>query len=122
MTATASRFLELARRVSLRSDYQRYKIGAVIARKSHVLGVGFNQRKTHPRSPSEFKYLHAEVAAALGIPLPELQRAAVYVYRERRDGRPGLSRPCAACQRFLSELGVRVAYFTTESGFGKMSL
>ena len=117
MTARELSKFELARRASLRSDYPRYQLGAVISRKGRVLGTGCNRRKTHTRSPSPWRYLHAEIDAALGIPVQELYGAHVYVYRALASGRPGLSRPCVHCARYLRGLGISRVYYTTDSGY-----
>ena len=122
LPANVIRMLELARRVSLRSPYPRIHIGAVVARKARVLGVGFNQRKTHPRSPSPYRHLHAEIDAVMGVPLTELRGAVVYVYRSLPSGLPGMSRPCADCERYLQGCGVKTVYYTRDTGYGSIAL
>lgn len=107
--------MALARRLSLKSTYEKYKIGAVIARKGRVVGVGFNRHKTHTLSPHAYKYLHAEVDAALGVPVKQLKGATIYVYREKKDGTPGLARPCSSCEGFLKKHGVKTVVYTTDT-------
>ena len=112
--------LQLAKKLSFKSTH-RVKIGAVIARGKHVIGVGFNKiNKTHPlitrRCPH--KKLHAEVDALIGIDRHLLRHAVIYVYRERLDGQIGMCKPCPDCQAILREVGIHKAFYTdpTERG------
>ena len=110
------KMMTLAQRLSMKSTYEKYKIGAVIARKGQVIGVGFNRHKTHTQSPHAYKYLHAEVDAALGVPLKQLRGATIYVYREKKDGTYGLAKPCSSCEGFLKERGLKSMIYTSDNG------
>lgn len=122
LSATELRHLELAKRMSWRATFHRCRLGAVIARRGQVLGVGYNQKKTHTRSPSPYKYLHAEVDATLGIPLTELRGASIYVYRETLNGDIAMAKPCSHCEAYLRNLGLHAVYHTTNYGFSRYIL
>ena len=101
----------------------RYRLGAVVAKRNRVLGVGFNnQGKTHPimrkYDPGEFRPggIHAEVKACQGASYRELNGAEIYVARVLRSGEPALAKPCEICQRFLRAMGVRLAYYSLPDG------
>lgn len=110
------RMMDLARRISLKSEYDKYKIGAVIANKGTILGVGWNRAKTHPKSPHKYKHLHAEIDAAFRVPAWELDGATIYVYRAKKDGSMGLSRPCESCYKYLKSHYVKWMVYTSDEG------
>ena len=108
------RHFELATKLALKSEY-KYKLGCVIAKKNRIVGLGFNKPyKTHPDSPNEFKNIHAELDALIGVDHKDLQDATVYVSRIRKDGRLALSMPCQHCMELLRKAGVGVVYWTTD--------
>jgi deoxycytidylate deaminase len=119
--------MHLALRIALKS-ISKYRLGAVIAKRKKILQVGFNQMgKTHPQMQKYVKGdwtpgLHAEVDCCLGLPAEDLLGADVYVGRIMKNGLPSLARPCEVCQRFLKNVGVRVVYYSTREGWGKIEL
>lgn len=119
--------LNLALRLALKSS-SKYRLGAVVARRKKILGIGFNQMgKTHPRMQQYVTGdwtpgLHAEVDSCLGIPPENLLGADVYVGRIMKNGLPSLARPCEVCQRFMKNVGVQTVYYSTREGWGKIGL
>lgn len=112
---------QLALQVATKSQ-SRFRLGAVVAKRTRTLGVGFNRMdKTHPtmqRNNPDKSWtpgLHAEVHACLGVELTLLQGATIYVARLRKDGRFGLAQPCEICNRFLRGVGIRAVFFTTNT-------
>ena len=110
------KYFDLAKRLSLKSDHCRYCIGCVIVKKSKVVGVGYNQLKTHPKSPHDYNTIHAEFSAILGVPVADLKGATVYVYRENKKGELALAKPCKHCQKMLEGCGVKTVYYTVDKG------
>lgn len=105
----------LAKAVAPQSDY-RIKIGAALYMKKTLLSVGFNSLKSHPVVAGEDEFLsrHAECDA--------LRRArfyapggTMYVYREYKDGKPAMAKPCESCMKFIYRCGVSTVYYTTSS-------
>ena|SRR3990167_5425173 len=102
----------LARLEASKSVY-RFRLGAVIFRRDKVLGRGFNTpNKTHPQSLAPYKTRCAEFnsyinAVNLGISPNKLQGASLYVHRIKKDGSPGLAKPCEFCKRFLDQVGIK---------------
>lgn len=107
----------LAKIVSLKSDHPQYRLGCVIAKGNTVISTGYNRMKTHTKSPHTWKMIHSEFMAILGVPVSDLRGAAVYVYREKRDGSLGNAKPCSSCTKMLQALGIKVVYFTTDGGY-----
>jgi deoxycytidylate deaminase len=110
----------LAQKMSLLSDHRKHHVGAVILRRDRVIGVGFNQRKSHPRSPHTWT-IHAELKAILNA-REDLTGCTIYVYREHRNGALACARPCIHCQVLLKEVGIVQAHFSTETGYGGMKI
>lgn len=119
ITANDTHMIDLARKVSYKSQYDKYKIGAVICNKSKILGIGFNRHKTHPKAPNKYKFLHAEIDACLGVNEGQLDKSTIYVFRARKDGTMGLAKPCSTCHGFLSSVGVKTMVYTTNDGIKK---
>lgn len=96
----------------------RFRIGAVIYKKSHPLGSGHNERlKTHTRSPHPFKSIHAEFAAVMNSVERngrwELSNyCSIYVHRLKLDGSSGLSKPCQWCDKMLAQLGIKDVHWS----------
>lgn len=133
------RFFEFARKQAERADYKNIYIGCVITYKNHVIGRGFNKKKTCPTQKKANKYrpidydkivspivhsVHAEIAAYRSIPYPLMQsinlsQCNVYIYRicRKKDLGIGMSRPCEGCMKFLRNKGFQNIYYTTEDGF-----
>lgn len=117
-----SKFFNLARKLSYKSDYHSHRLGAVIVKGGDILGVGFNKRKTHPLSKTRFNNIHAELSAVLNSGLESLKGCDIYVYRETRHGQPAMARPCAHCVEMLKQLSISKVYYTTDFGFTQEKL
>lgn len=111
------RFFELARTVSEKSEHPQHKIGAVVVQKNRAVSIGFNQLKTHSKSLHEWKSIHAEFHAILGVPKRDLEGATIYVYREHKTGQPAMSRPCPSCLKTLRLAGIKKVCYTDYGSF-----
>ena len=119
------RFMLEALRESLKSDYRRVNIGAVLVVGNYIAGKGANLNKPHPlqykynekakRPPSQHK-LHAEVHALVNSKQFDLTNGVVYVGRLDRNGLLAMCRPCKACRLALKEAGVTTMFYTTPQG------
>ena len=137
------RFFEAARQEALKSDFGNIRIGAVIVNKSnHIIGRGYNQRKSHPYQAKMNKHrkfhvnkdgkpqqdlLHAEIDAINNIPYTVKQNTdwkscAIYVYRicVGHQSMMGLASPCLGCRAAIKEQmpGLKNVFYTTNEGFG----
>lgn len=116
------KFFELARKVSLNSSSEP-RLGCVIVQKNKIISVGFNNmKKTHPKSPHPFQTLHAEVHALIGCSYEDTKGAIVYLYREKKSGLLGLSKPCPSCELALRIAGIKKVYFTSDVGYQELLL
>lgn len=111
------KFFNLAKRLARYSDYETHKLGAVIIQGNRIRGVGFNKKRTHPKSTTRFQNLHAELAAVLNSRSDDLSGCDIYVYREKKDGCLGMSRPCPHCYNLLTSLNINKIYYTVDNGY-----
>jgi len=123
-----SRHAELAVRMAFKSS-SRFRLGAVIARRSRVISCGHNHMtKTRPspvrrkRREDELCGIHAEVDALKGLRREDTQRCHVYVARVLRSGKLALARPCENCQEVLRIFAIRKVFYSSEHGWREMNL
>ena len=95
-----------------RHSIYRFRLGAVVYDKSNILGMGWNDAiKTHPKSPTPYKTRCAEFNAILdsvdGWGYRMLRGASIYVHRLRKDGSPGLAKPCRYCEVLITWSGIK---------------
>lgn len=113
---------DYARVGALRSDFPKKKaVGAAYIEGSKIIIAG-NSTKTSPvakRYGSRYERLHAEMNCLQGI---DASGGELYVYREHRNGKIALARPCTVCIPLLLEHGCRHVFYTTEDGYSYLDL
>lgn len=112
-------FLALALKQAARSQC-KYRVGAVLAKGSRVLGQAANRQRNSPCVDFRNATFHAEEALLRRVSAPH--GAVIYVARIDSQGLPALARPCARCQRVLSLHGITLAQYTTITGPGRLWL
>jgi len=123
------KWFNVAKAVSKTSIYPRIKIGCCIVKKNKILSVGVNLLKSHPSQKKFNSFrgidinkihnnIHAEFDAVLKVSNKDsLFGADIYIYRESKDGRIRICRPCRACMMMLKFYGLKNVYYTTEDGY-----
>lgn len=124
-----------AREVSYDADYcgsSNVRIGCVVAYKGTILAKGSNSNKTHPTQDryNIYRYknvgngylpakVHSEIAALNKIKYLDIDfsQVHVYVYRETKNGKYAMARPCPACRKYIQSLGIKKIHYTTDCGF-----
>lgn len=114
-----TKFFKLAEKLAQKSDHQDHKHGAVLIRKNNVLGIGFNQNKTHSKSIHPFRTIHAEFSAVLNSQQESFEGCELYVVRKRKNGQLANSKPCSSCEKMLRSLGIEKVYYSTDNNFTK---
>lgn len=105
----------MARIQMLNSAHPKARIGAVIVYKNQVIGQGYNKQKTHPMAKNFSRHIHAELDAVLNVPRKlriNLEGASIYLYREDKEGRSALCKPCKFCCELLKQVGIKTIYYT----------
>lgn len=117
-----STYFKIAKRASKKSNHHTHHIGAVIVKGNRIVGIGYNQLKTHPKSYHDWGYLHAETKAILDTPKHLIKDSVIYLYRENKKGE-ALSKPCKYCEQMLKDYGVSTVYFTVaKNEYGALEL
>lgn len=111
------RFFELAQKLSKFSDHSQHHLGCVIVRGNKVVGMGFNQLKTHSKSPHKYKSIHAEFHAIIKSRSEDLSGCVAYIYRETKSGHPAMARSCSYCMDAFRLAGVETIYYSSPEGF-----
>jgi len=112
-------YFKLAEKLAQKSDHPIHRHGAVIVSGNKILGLGFNKYKTHSRSTHPFKMIHAELSAVISSGLENLTNCDIYIFRRRKDGLLGNSKPCYSCQSMLKSLNIKRVFYSFENGFKK---
>lgn len=130
MNNKQQRFFNIAREVSLLSDFKRARVGAVVVEKNRVVSTGHNSSKTSTLQDKYNRYrdfddhtvciprVHAEIAALRPLLNQNIDwnRTSIYVYRELKNGHVSCARPCAACAALIHDLGIKKIYYTDWEG------
>lgn len=75
-----------------------------------MLGFGWNRPYTHPKSPSQWQTIHAELDALLGVYTDTIGLDAAVV-RVTKTGLLASSKPCKTCWNLLLDAGIRRVYY-----------
>jgi deoxycytidylate deaminase len=107
-------YFHLAKNTAKFSDH-RVRVGCVISNKKPIVAA-CNKTRTHPKyanpENSNRGSIHAECRAVIHSGRKDLTGYSIYVYREMKNGRPALARPCEHCLSILEEVGIRKIYYT----------
>ena len=105
----------IARDEAAKSTY-RHQVGAVLVCGRRILSRGHNSVRYLSIGVNRYtKYrcsLHAERACLSRVEKNKIKGCDVYVYREFRNGKPAIAKPCKQCLYMLFDLGIRKIYFT----------
>ena len=122
------KYFDVAKAMAKTSKHPKFSVGAAIVCGGKVISVGVNMNKTHPMQKKYNKYrnidkpmhhnLHAEMDAILQAcnQFDDIKNLKVFVYRETKDGKRAMARPCAACMQALRDYGIYEIYYTTDTG------
>jgi deoxycytidylate deaminase len=122
-------YFNIAKEVSKLSDFPRVQIGTCAVYKHKVISTGCNSQRTSPLQKKYNQYrftvdtnhsCHAEISCLkplIGRKDIDFKNIELYIYREYKNGQPGIARPCPSCMRLISELGIKHIYYTNSGGF-----
>lgn len=137
------KFMEMARVVSMQSDFFKFKIGAIIVKDGKVIARGSNRNKTHPEQKENNLLresmiedtahpLHAEKVALNRVKskfykirenskyntIQEyLADAKMYIYRIDEAGEYRMARCCEGCMQEVIDYGLKEIHYTTNEGY-----
>lgn len=127
------RYFDVAKSVAKTSTFHGHHVGCCVVYKGVVVSVASNCERTHPLQATYNKFrnfdpataankLHAEVHALSLLMNRKIDwsKASIYIYRELKNGKPAISKPCPACSQLISDLGIaNVCYIDAEGRFVK---
>ncbi len=94
-----------------------FRLGAVLFHKNNVINTGRNfANKTHPKSNSPFKNIHAEFDAIISVPRFLLEGASLMVVRIGMTNDLLMARPCSDCYSLIKKVGIKRLYYSTNQG------
>ena len=130
-----SHLFKLARKVSFSADYTgcaHAKVGCIVVYKGTILAKGFNSDRTHTMQAyyNKWRYkeednnylpakIHAEIRALQKIQYLDIDfsKVHVFVYRETKQGKIAMARPCSSCMAALRQMGIKKIHYTTDQGY-----
>lgn len=104
-------YLEKARSMALKSVAYQFRVGAVIANGSHILGMGRNKPNNHKARFPGYRSVHAELDAILKS-RGDLKGSTVYVVVINSCGNEVVSKPCDLCMEMLRSHGVSTVVYS----------
>lgn len=113
------RFINLAIQQATQSAMPN-RLGAIVVRKKHVIGAGYNRAdhpwlyrnsilRLHPKHG-----LHAEVSSLYHV--ADAEDAILYVVRLRKDNSIGSAKPCRSCVSYIMVHGMKRVYHSNDDG------
>ena len=131
ITSKDEQFFFFLKNISKLSDFKRVHIGCIVVEKHRIISSGYNSNKTCPLqkrynierfSVDTPHCLHAEIKALkplLNNSEIDFSKVTLYTYRERANGKIGLSRSCPSCMKLIKDLGIKTIYYTTDDGYAE---
>lgn len=121
-------FFNIAKNLSFTSEYERFRLGALITIQGKIIAKGVNSSKTHPvqrkfnnnrDEAAEFTThpTHAEIAALNKAKNIDLKKAQMFIYHIGPNDKPKLARPCPACMDAIRTSGIKTIHYSTPHGF-----
>lgn len=125
---TKTKGYELARQASLKSTFKKCHTGAAAIYNNKVLALGWNSDKlsslqawyNRERGFDNTEYpasVHAEMMVVNKIRYLDIDFSKVRVFVWRGTSTPQISKPCAACERALRDLGIRKVFYTGNDSY-----
>lgn len=118
------KLIELTRDEALERVSDRQFIHAsVILRRSKILAVGFNERRTHPLAKKygyRDDFVHAELDAMIQIPRNQRHNLDLVNFRFNNQGELRMAKPCEKCFPWVVEVFRNVFYSDRDGNIVKI--
>ena len=111
---TIKKLINLMRTQTLDLVHDRnFKHCSVILRRSKVIAVGFNERRTHPLAKKygyRDDFVHAELDAMLEVPKNKIHNLDLVNFRFNSAGELRMAKPCEKCFPWVSAVFRNIFY------------
>ena len=125
---TKAKGYQIARQASLKSDFSKCHTGAVAIYNNKVLAIGWNSDKNSSlqarynkmRGFDSYYYgspTHAEMMVINKIRYLDIDFNQVRLFVYRGKSGPLMSKPCAACEKAIRDLGIRKVFYTGNNSY-----
>ncbi len=122
------KFINLAKSMSEISNFNKFRMGAVLAIRGKVIARGYNSDKGHPlqkkfnelrtdMGENSHHPIHAEMDVLKQLKGVDLKNAELYIYNLNPKGEQRMARPCAGCMSAIKKAGIGVIHYSTPDGF-----
>jgi len=117
------RIFDLAKKIAPLSNHKSHKLAAILLKNGYIQSFGVNQLKTHTKSPSPFKTVHAEFDAIIKSKLDDFEDCEMYIYRQTKGkGILANAKPCKYCYDMLKSLGISKIHYTIDGSYKSENL
>lgn len=103
--------MKLLERVAMKSPHPIHKHASLVVKGGAILAFGYNHDNRH-----------SEVVALSKLWPSKRRGCTIINLRVKRNGEFGNSYPCARCQKFLLDNGVRKVILLTPTGWEEIEL
>ena len=122
LTSSHRAYFRVAKAMAKLSDFPKVQVGCCAVYKHKIISSGCNSMKTNPTQKRLNVHrfdadtpatLHAEISCLLPLINRkdiDFKDVSLYIYREYKNGRLTLSKPCQSCMALIRELGIRKIY------------
>lgn len=102
------------------STFDKQRIGAIV-KQGNSLYFGANKRRTHPKSPGPWKFIHAEFDALMACARwTKTEGAEMFVGRYDLNGKPAMAKPCHFCRYMMRRAGIAIVYYSMPNCIGSL--
>ena len=120
-TGKVKRYMDVAKKVALQSDFPDYRHGAVLVKGNSIRNTTYNKDnfcsfgKRFQKDHTGRTTVHAELGVILWLDRSITSGATVYVARVgKTDDEYKLSKPCSMCHAALKYVGVKRVVYTID--------
>lgn len=103
--------LRIASKIAKRSTHNYAFHGAVVLRGGAIVATGYNHG-----------WNHAEINALRSLWPSKRRGTLLWSIKLTKTGRLANAKPCADCEKFARESGVKYVYYSTPNGIERMKL
>jgi deoxycytidylate deaminase len=125
---TKAKGYQIARQASLKSDFHRCHTGAVAIYNNKILALGWNSERLSLMQArynklrgfdgySNKSSIHAEMMVINKIKYLDIDFSQVRLFVWRGKNEPLISKPCAACEKAIRDLGIKKVFYTGNNSY-----
>lgn len=103
-----------------KSEFDPYKVSAVIFKNKRIISTGFNAIRScsfiHPKYKKCEESLHAEQSAIMCTNWKKLKNSSILILRITPGGKLSMAYPCEMCLSLIKHIKIRNIYYSNYDG------